>query len=424
MAGYGFGEELATIRRRNGLSVQEVSEALRIRPDIIRAIESENFSRMPAKGFARNQVSAYARYLALDPAEYTQRFIQAYNDFERAAANVDYVTDYQQPANDRAYATARKAARANEQSARQHGLRHGGSRSNGQRSSRNGGRGEGQRESTAIRRAHDATRDSNKTRYASPRRGGHGRRAGDKDIGSKGFNPGGSQLPLKKIAIGIIALIVIIIIATSVSHCGSKSTTDTTTTTDTAATTTTDGQQAASGDAIQVTGGTASDAAVMTDTSGNALTAMPDIKATANSISIKVTLESGASSWVQIDTDGATPVAEEAVGPQEYTETATSSAVITIGNADAAKVTINGTEANVETGSDGLGYVYVKIEDGKLVFGDAAKPKSSSSSDGESGSDSNSSDSSSSSDGSEYVDDEYYLDEDQDGYNDFTGEPM
>ena len=419
MAEYGFGDELATIRRQNGLSVHEVSEALRIRPDIIRAIESENFSRMPAKGFARNQVSAYARYLGLDPAEYTQRFIQAYNDFERAAASVDYVTDYQQPSNDRAYAAARKA-RESEQSSRSHGLRSHGSRPNGQRNGGRSGNGrDRQRESTAIRRAHDATRDSGKARYASPRRGGHGRRAGDKDIGSKGFNPGRSQLPWKKIGIGIIALIVIIIIATSASHCGSKSSTDATTTETPAATTTTDGQQAASGDAIQVTGGTASDAAVMPDANSNALTAMPDIKATTSSISIKVSIENGKSSWIQIDTDDATPVAEEAAGPQEYSETAEKSAVITVGNPDAVKVTINGQEANAESGNDGLSYIYVKIEDGKLVFGDAAKPKSSDSS-----SSSSDGSSSSSSDGSEYVDDDYYLDEDQDGYNDFTGEPM
>ena len=414
MAGYGFGDELATIRRQNGLSVHEVSDALRIRPDIIRAIESENFSRMPAKGFARNQVSAYARYLGLDPAEYTQRFIQAYNEFERAAASVDYVTDYQQPSNDRAYATARKA-RSNEQNGRSHGLRHNGSRPSGPRNST---RADRQRESTAIRRAHDSTRETGKARYASPRRGGHGRRAGDKDIGSKGFNPGRSQIPWKKIAAGIIALIVIIIIATSVSHCHSKGATDTTNTETPAATTTTDGQQAASSDAIQVTGGTASDAAVMPDANSNALTAMPDIKATTSSISIKVSVENGASSWIQIDTDDTTPVAEEAAGPQEFSETAEKSAVITVGNAAAVKVMINGTEANVETGDNGLGYVYVKIEDGKLVFGDAAKSKSSSN--GESNSNGSSSD-----EYSDVSDDEsYLLDEDQDGYNDFTGEPM
>ena len=119
--------------------------------------------------------------------------------------------------------------------------------------------------------------------------------------------------------------------------------------------------------------------------------------------------------------DDTTPVAEEAAGPQEYSEIAQKSAVVTVGNAGAVTVTINGSEAKVETGNDGLGYVYVKIEDGKLVFGDAAKSKSSS--DGESGS-SDGSGESSSSDSSEYVDDDYYLDEDQDGYNDFTGEPM
>ena len=112
MANQGFGEQLASARRDAGLTVQQVSDALRIRNDIVRAIEMEDFSSMPAKAFSRNQVSAYARYLGLDSGAIVRDFLDAYSDFERrAAASVDIVVDQQQPSGDRAYVEARRAMR-------------------------------------------------------------------------------------------------------------------------------------------------------------------------------------------------------------------------------------------------------------------------------------------------------------------------
>ena len=51
-----FGAILQEAREHKGMEVGTAARRLRIRPDILRAIEAEDFSRMPPRGFA-NAVS-------------------------------------------------------------------------------------------------------------------------------------------------------------------------------------------------------------------------------------------------------------------------------------------------------------------------------------------------------------------------------
>ncbi|MCD8317272.1 MAG: helix-turn-helix domain-containing protein [Eggerthellaceae bacterium] len=53
-----FGELLHNARERKGLSIDEASQRLRIRPDILRAIEDNDFSHMPPRGYTKNMVYA------------------------------------------------------------------------------------------------------------------------------------------------------------------------------------------------------------------------------------------------------------------------------------------------------------------------------------------------------------------------------
>lgn len=356
MSGYRFGEELADARRRNGLSVQQVSDALRIRPDIIRAIEMEDFARMPAKGFARNQVSAYARYLGLDSVDFTDRFLASYNDFERSAASLDYVVDHQQPSNDRAYATARKAQNNRDYAERQRrghsGGRSGGSRSRLQRSS-----GGPRRETTAQRRARDDTRADGRARYATPKRGGRSHRSGDRNIGSRGFNPSGNRFPLSRLVVIVIAIVLIILIIFGISRCSSGSSDSNTTQTT---------QTTTSQNSVQVTGGQES-GVVLQDQDANALTTMPDVKTQHTQIEATVSLASGDSSSLQIDVDGQTVVYDTVTGPSEEKYTATNSFVIQSFNPSAVKVTAGGKDYSFKTDSDGLGTISLKLVDGKIV---------------------------------------------------------
>lgn len=64
-----FGELLLNRRRELGLSIQQVANTIKIRPQIIEYFELGNFASMPPRGYAQGMISSYARYLGLNPTE-------------------------------------------------------------------------------------------------------------------------------------------------------------------------------------------------------------------------------------------------------------------------------------------------------------------------------------------------------------------
>lgn len=89
MAQLSFGSILQDERERKGYDISSVARRLRIRPDILQALEEGDFTRMPPRGYARNMVNAYARYLGLNPTEITRMYLdEAYADqVKRARSN-------------------------------------------------------------------------------------------------------------------------------------------------------------------------------------------------------------------------------------------------------------------------------------------------------------------------------------------------
>lgn len=85
-----FGDVLKEARLARGLDLATVSRNLRIRQDIIVAIENGDFSRMPSRGYARNMIIAYARLVGLDPQEVSRMYLdQEYaHQIEQAHRNV------------------------------------------------------------------------------------------------------------------------------------------------------------------------------------------------------------------------------------------------------------------------------------------------------------------------------------------------
>ena len=75
MAQVSFGTVLREARERKGYDVQSAARRLRIRPDILRAIENNDFSRLPARGYTRNMVNAYARLVGLNPSDITRMYL-------------------------------------------------------------------------------------------------------------------------------------------------------------------------------------------------------------------------------------------------------------------------------------------------------------------------------------------------------------
>ena len=86
MAQISFGTVLRNEREKKGYDLESVARRLRIRPDILHALETSDFSRMPPRGYARNMVNAYARFLGLNSSEITGMYLEeVYADQVRKA---------------------------------------------------------------------------------------------------------------------------------------------------------------------------------------------------------------------------------------------------------------------------------------------------------------------------------------------------
>ena len=70
-----FGTILRESRESKRLDLTMVARRLRIRPDILEAIEDADFSRMPPRGYTRNMVNAYAHFLGLNATEITRMYL-------------------------------------------------------------------------------------------------------------------------------------------------------------------------------------------------------------------------------------------------------------------------------------------------------------------------------------------------------------
>lgn len=111
MAQLTFGAILREAREHQGLDVASVARQLRIRPDILRSIEAEDFSRMPPRGYARNMINAYARLVGLNPSEITRMYLDAAYAFQVGKARSGAVPDSEGgPRRPRAGSGQRRAA--------------------------------------------------------------------------------------------------------------------------------------------------------------------------------------------------------------------------------------------------------------------------------------------------------------------------
>ena len=84
-----FGAILRDARERKGLDLSTAARRLRIRPDILRAIEENDFSRMPPRGYTRNMVNAYARLVGLNPTEITRLYLDEAYAYQVGRARSD-----------------------------------------------------------------------------------------------------------------------------------------------------------------------------------------------------------------------------------------------------------------------------------------------------------------------------------------------
>lgn len=78
-----FGEMLLDRRRSLGLSIQQVANTIKIRPQIIEFFEQGNFASMPPRGYAQGMISTYARFLGLNPRQVVNAYFDELLAYER-----------------------------------------------------------------------------------------------------------------------------------------------------------------------------------------------------------------------------------------------------------------------------------------------------------------------------------------------------
>ncbi|VAX14818.1 hypothetical protein MNBD_NITROSPINAE04-1031 [hydrothermal vent metagenome] len=69
------GANLRDIRRAKGASLDEISEVTKVKKSFLEAIEEQDVDNFPAPVFMRGYLKAYAKALALDPAEIMERYM-------------------------------------------------------------------------------------------------------------------------------------------------------------------------------------------------------------------------------------------------------------------------------------------------------------------------------------------------------------
>ena len=85
-----FGDVLRHAREQSGEDLVSVARRIRIRPDILERIEDSDIDAMPPRGYSRNMINAYARYLGLNTTEVVKMYQNAQyrSQVEHARENI------------------------------------------------------------------------------------------------------------------------------------------------------------------------------------------------------------------------------------------------------------------------------------------------------------------------------------------------
>jgi cytoskeleton protein RodZ len=96
-----FGSALHNQRLNVGLTLSSVAHQLRIRPDILEAIENEDFSKMPPVGYSKSMIAAYGKLLHLNERELIDSYLKKVNEapsdnFRSSGASDRNLSSYRQ----------------------------------------------------------------------------------------------------------------------------------------------------------------------------------------------------------------------------------------------------------------------------------------------------------------------------------------
>lgn len=81
-----FGDKLRREREMRGVSLEEIAESTKIGTRSLRALEDEDFEKLPGGIFNRGFVRAYSRFLGLDEEQTVADFDGAWKEYQAAKA--------------------------------------------------------------------------------------------------------------------------------------------------------------------------------------------------------------------------------------------------------------------------------------------------------------------------------------------------
>jgi len=82
-----FGERLQREREMRGITLEEIADSTKIGTRSLRALEEEDFDRLPGGIFNKGFVRAYARYLGIDEEQAVTDFLAAAGESEQPLPN-------------------------------------------------------------------------------------------------------------------------------------------------------------------------------------------------------------------------------------------------------------------------------------------------------------------------------------------------
>lgn len=306
-----YGRILRDAREREGFDLTTMARRLHIRPDILKAIEDADFGRMPASGYTRNMIRAYARAVGLDQKRISEMYLDAAHLYETGRPRAGSSSRPQRGSSGR---SARESAQGRDRApARSQSVsRSLPDRSSRSRSSARGLGYVGQPQGSGRRPSAPPARTSYGTLY--------------------GGAQGSRQIPGLAIWVGLAVVAVILIIVLIVLFNSGK-------------------QAVEDVPDIPISG--------LTDTSNPEGVVSADVVYTPPEKAVfTFSVASGQSSWIQITENGSTVLSEVVRGPYEESYDVTGTLTLRTANPSPVTVEVDGVEGQLakESATDYYSY--------------------------------------------------------------------
>ena len=216
------------------------------------------------------------------------------------------------------------------------------------------------------RHAHERSRTERPRVRRRPDGRGDANRSRSRRSGSRGGRQGGTifQTPAQALAVVVIAIAVIaLILVVTISSCVSKNFNATRTVPVSTAT-------ASDGDAASEAGGdtagsqTTSDVARTSTESDQASTGTTSSssseQSTSRETSVSISVADGAVTWLEVECDGTSEVAETVTGPWQHTYAVEGSLTVQAGDTASVKVLQDGQQVQFDSMASGIGTIHIQ----------------------------------------------------------------